>query len=232
MRIERWKKECWIGRRDSINWPLRSPDLTPMDFFFGGIEKGNLESERDEGDNASEKSPGSSAESYLVFSLNRLSRKLVLKEQNIVSPPSDPPSPSDRVVIFSLIEFPHSLPRLIGRGSMSSPGTWDLLFMPQQPNLTLVQTLVMPHFDYYNVLLSDLSYELSVKLQRVQNMCVRYVCNIRRYDHISPSFASLCGFDLKNVELYTLCLYSSEFCTLQHQITFRIVSLIYTLTTT
>jgi len=26
----------WIGRRGSIDWPPRSPDLTPMDFFFGG----------------------------------------------------------------------------------------------------------------------------------------------------------------------------------------------------
>ncbi|KAJ4427844.1 hypothetical protein ANN_25623 [Periplaneta americana] len=45
--------------------------------------------------------------------------------------------------------------------------------------------------------LCDLSSELSVKLQRVQNMCVRYVCNIRRYDHISPSFASLSWLRLK-----------------------------------
>ena len=55
----------------------------------------------------------------------------------------------------------------------------------------------MPHFDYCDVLLSDLSSELSVKLQRAQNMCVRYVCNIRRYDHISPSFASLSWLRLK-----------------------------------
>ncbi|KAJ4431494.1 hypothetical protein ANN_20092 [Periplaneta americana] len=55
----------------------------------------------------------------------------------------------------------------------------------------------MPHFDYCDVLLSDLSSELSVKLQRAQNICVRYVCNIRRYDHISPSFESLSWLRLK-----------------------------------
>lgn len=27
----------WIGRRGSIEWPARSPDLTPMDFFTGDI---------------------------------------------------------------------------------------------------------------------------------------------------------------------------------------------------
>lgn len=29
----------WIGRRGSIEWPPRSPDLTPMDFFFWGVVK-------------------------------------------------------------------------------------------------------------------------------------------------------------------------------------------------
>lgn len=27
----------WIGRRGAVEWPARSPDLTPMDFFFVGI---------------------------------------------------------------------------------------------------------------------------------------------------------------------------------------------------
>ncbi|CAH1104615.1 unnamed protein product, partial [Psylliodes chrysocephalus] len=26
----------WIGRRDPIEWPARSPDLTPLDFFLWG----------------------------------------------------------------------------------------------------------------------------------------------------------------------------------------------------
>ena len=29
----------WIGRRGPIEWPPRSPDLTPMDFFFWGVVK-------------------------------------------------------------------------------------------------------------------------------------------------------------------------------------------------
>ena len=32
-------QERWIGRRGSIEWPPRSPDLTPMDFFFWGVVK-------------------------------------------------------------------------------------------------------------------------------------------------------------------------------------------------
>lgn len=30
----------WIGRRGSIEWPARSPDLTPLDFFLWGYVKG------------------------------------------------------------------------------------------------------------------------------------------------------------------------------------------------
>lgn len=29
----------WIGRRGPVDWPPRSPDLTPMDFFFWGVVK-------------------------------------------------------------------------------------------------------------------------------------------------------------------------------------------------
>ena len=32
----------WFGRRGSIEWPPRSPDLTPIDFFFGGFEKNKV----------------------------------------------------------------------------------------------------------------------------------------------------------------------------------------------
>ena len=34
--------ERWIGRRGALEWPPRSPDLTPMDFFFGGNVKDNV----------------------------------------------------------------------------------------------------------------------------------------------------------------------------------------------
>jgi len=26
----------WIGRRDHIEWPAQSPDLNPLNYFFGG----------------------------------------------------------------------------------------------------------------------------------------------------------------------------------------------------
>ncbi|KAJ4450950.1 hypothetical protein ANN_02385 [Periplaneta americana] len=53
----------------------------------------------------------------------------------------------------------------------------------------LVQTLVMPHFDYCDILLTDLSVISAQRLQRVHDMCVRFVCNIRRADHSRQSYA-------------------------------------------
>ncbi|ENN73068.1 hypothetical protein YQE_10306, partial [Dendroctonus ponderosae] len=32
----------WIGRGDPVNWPARSPDLTPLDFFAGASQDGSL----------------------------------------------------------------------------------------------------------------------------------------------------------------------------------------------
>jgi len=29
----------WIGRGSTINWPPRSPDLTPLDFLFMGFDE-------------------------------------------------------------------------------------------------------------------------------------------------------------------------------------------------
>lgn len=40
--------ERWIGRRGPIEWPPRSPDLTPMDFFFWGHVKNRVYVDRPE----------------------------------------------------------------------------------------------------------------------------------------------------------------------------------------
>ena len=36
----------WIGRRGAIEWPARSPDLTPLDFFFWGAIKDRVYGEK------------------------------------------------------------------------------------------------------------------------------------------------------------------------------------------
>ncbi|KAJ4444062.1 hypothetical protein ANN_05851 [Periplaneta americana] len=49
----------------------------------------------------------------------------------------------------------------------------------------------MPHFDYCDFLLTDLNVNQSQRLQRVHNSCVRFVCDVRRADLITPSFQTL-----------------------------------------
>ena len=58
-------------------------------------------------------------------------------------------------------------------------------FLPIPLKQTLVQNLVLPHFDYCDIVYSDLNVNLSQRLQRVHNACIRFIFNARRYDHFN-----------------------------------------------
>lgn len=70
-------------------------------------------------------------------------------------------------------------------------------FLPSELKKRLVQALVMPHFDYCDILLTNLNTSLTDRLQRAHNACVRFICNIRRFDHVTPSFHTLSWMRLK-----------------------------------
>ena len=70
-------------------------------------------------------------------------------------------------------------------------------FLPFSMKKMLVQTLVMPHFDYCDILLTDLSVTSAQRLQRVHNVCIRFICNTRKFDHITPSLQLLSWVRLK-----------------------------------
>jgi len=55
----------------------------------------------------------------------------------------------------------------------------------------LVESLVQPHLDYCAVVCLDAPGEQKRRLQRLSNLCVRYVCGIRRDEHITPYRARL-----------------------------------------
>ena len=63
--------------------------------------------------------------------------------------------------------------------------------LPLSLKKTLIHTLVMPHFDYCDELLTNMTFHQTERLQRVHNECIRFVCNIRRFDHVTPSFEYL-----------------------------------------
>ena len=55
----------------------------------------------------------------------------------------------------------------------------------------LVQSLILSKLDYCNSLLAGTPECHLSRLQCVQNMACRVVCNLRKFDHVSPSMCSL-----------------------------------------
>ena len=56
---------------------------------------------------------------------------------------------------------------------------------------TLMQALVLSHMDYCNSLLLGCSDYLLQKLQHIQNMACRVVCQCSKFKHISPFLADI-----------------------------------------
>lgn len=76
----------------------------------------------------------------------------------------------------------------------------DLL--PFKVRKMLVQQLIIPLFDYCDVVYGRLSGALSNRLQRAQNACVRFIMNIPKFDHITPAFRELNWLKLKQRRSY------------------------------
>ncbi|CAG9134498.1 unnamed protein product [Plutella xylostella] len=64
-------------------------------------------------------------------------------------------------------------------------------FLPLNTKVTLAQSLLFPILDYADVSYLDLTEELLNKLERLQNLCIRFIFGLRKYDHISEYRAQL-----------------------------------------
>lgn len=58
-------------------------------------------------------------------------------------------------------------------------------FIPHKAKLMLVSTLLLPIIDYADICYPDVTEELLNKLDRLLNLCIRYVFGLRKYDHVS-----------------------------------------------
>lgn len=58
-------------------------------------------------------------------------------------------------------------------------------FLPFKTKILLVQSLIQPLLDYADACYLDVTEELLNKLERLQNVCIRFVFDLKKYDHVS-----------------------------------------------
>jgi hypothetical protein len=80
----------------------------------------------------------------------------------------------------------------------------NFAFIPPNVRRILVDTLVMPHLDYSSALFTDISFTNHLKLQRLQNACVRFITGASKFDHISPFYRNLGMLTLEERRIVTL----------------------------
>ena len=79
--------------------------------------------------------------------------------------------------------------------------------IPTSLKAQLVSTLILPLFDYSDIAYQDLSQELSLKLQRSMNRCIRFIFNLQLSDHITEYINKLSWLKLESRRrLHTLSL--------------------------
>ena len=64
-------------------------------------------------------------------------------------------------------------------------------FLPHKTKIMLAQSLLLPILDYADVCYLDVTEELLNKLERLQNLAIRFVFGLRKYDHVSQFRAQL-----------------------------------------
>ena len=76
----------------------------------------------------------------------------------------------------------------------------------------LVETYVLSHLNYCDMVTQAMTMALKTRIQRVQNSCIRYIFGLRKYDHISPYFQQLNTLNMEGrVKSHALTLTSVDF---------------------
>lgn len=58
-------------------------------------------------------------------------------------------------------------------------------FLPLKTKISLAQSLLLSLIDYADVCYLDATEELLNKLERLQNLCIRFIYGLRKFDHVS-----------------------------------------------
>lgn len=75
----------------------------------------------------------------------------------------------------------------VSRKLFASAGSLRRLrnFLPTNTKIALAQSLLLPILDYADVSYLDLTQEQLDKLERLQNLSIRFIFGLRKYDHVS-----------------------------------------------
>lgn len=75
----------------------------------------------------------------------------------------------------------------VSRKMFASMGSLRRLrnFLPLATKIALAQSLLMPILDYADISYLDLNEDQLNKLERLQNLCIRFIFGLRKFDHIS-----------------------------------------------
>ena len=80
-------------------------------------------------------------------------------------------------------------------------------FLSQASKKLLVQSYILSQFNYSSIILQNLTKIQCEKIQKFQNTCIRFILNLRKFDHVSEGFRSL-GFlkmnQLREIQSLTL----------------------------
>ena len=80
-------------------------------------------------------------------------------------------------------------------------------FLSKNSKKVMVQSYILSQFNYSSIILQNLTKFQSDKIQKFQNTCVRFILNLRKFDHISEGISSL-GFlrmeEIRHVQSLTL----------------------------
>ena len=59
-------------------------------------------------------------------------------------------------------------------------------FFPRNVKILLANSLLLPHFEYCNLVYNSLTHFLDEKLKKLQNQCIRFIFDLRKFEHITP----------------------------------------------
>lgn len=87
----------------------------------------------------------------------------------------------------------------------------DLL--PEYVKLQLVETLVLSHFNYGNIIYRPcITQESKYFIQKAQNRCVRFVRRVARFDRITPILRDLGSLNMKERCFLQYCTFINNIC--------------------